>query len=586
MASGLSDHSPILISFPTTHKPKSRFQFCEMWSKHPEFHSIIQKAIPPIHGPASKQLELFLSNLRPRLNQLNKNSYADLHEQKAKAKTTVEAIQQQMIEDRGNSPTAKGKGGQNKIEWIKYGDNCTRLFFAKAKQRKLATYVYATNDEEGLQVEGFENVGQVMLNFYNKLLRKSFTPLTRVDPEIVKTGPVLSLAQQQALTEAFFPLDTQEAIFSIPSTKSPGPDGFNSGFFKSSWNTSGPLVIAAVQEFFKTEKMPRYLSNTKLILIPKTASPQTATDFRPISCCNVVYKCISKLLCSRLKNILPGIISQSQSAFIKQREILYNIMICQDIVRGYHRKHTTPRCILKVDLHKAFDSIHWDFLKEMLIALKFPKRFITWVLSCVTNVDFSIHLNGQISGEFMGGLGLRQGDPLSPLLSTISMEYLSRLLNVICKRSDFKFHPNCKTLELTHLMFADDLILFSKADPTTLKYLKEAPETFHMCAGLKANAHKSHIVFGGCSEELQAQCIDTTGLQEGTFPLNYLGVPISASRLTKTECKPLIEKIMERVQLWTTKRISFARRAQLIKKNLSRQRYFQRRLQATQLEME
>ena len=193
MASSLSDHSPILISFPTTHKPKSRFQFCDIWSKHPEFHSIIQQAIPPIHGPASKQLELFLSNMRLRLTQLNKNSYADLHEQKAKAKNTLEAIQQQMIEDRGNfilqqqekearshyinilSSVMDLLRQQNKIEWIKYGDNCTRLFFAKAKQRKLATYVYAINDDEGLQVEGFENVGKVMLNFYNKLLGKAFT---------------------------------------------------------------------------------------------------------------------------------------------------------------------------------------------------------------------------------------------------------------------------------------------------------------------------------------------------------------------------------------------------------------------------
>jgi len=72
-----------------------------------------------------------------------------------------------------------------------------------------------------------------------------------------------------------------------------------------------------------------------------------------------------------------------------------------------------------------------------------------------------------------------------------------------CKRQDFKFHPYCKNLELTHLMFADDLILFSKADPTTLNYLKEALEKFHMSAGLRINAHKSQIIFGGCPEELQ-----------------------------------------------------------------------------------
>jgi len=140
--------------------------------------------------------------------------------------------------------------------------------------------------------------------------------------------------------------------------------------------------------------MPSFLSTAKLILIPKTSSPQTAADFRPISCCNVVYKCISKLLCSRLKSILPDIISHSQSAFIQQRELSYNIMICQDVMRGYHRKHLSPRRMMKVDLHKAFDSIHWDFLRELLTALKFPKIFFTWVLSCMTNMQFIINLNG------------------------------------------------------------------------------------------------------------------------------------------------------------------------------------------------
>jgi len=102
MTNSLSDHTPILINVPTTLKPRPRFQFCDMWSKHPDFHTIINKAKPPTQGSALKQLENFLFNLRPRLTQLNNNNYADLHEQKAKAKCKLEAIQQQMLEDPRN----------------------------------------------------------------------------------------------------------------------------------------------------------------------------------------------------------------------------------------------------------------------------------------------------------------------------------------------------------------------------------------------------------------------------------------------------------------------------------------------------
>lgn len=123
------------------------------------------------------------------------------------------------------------------------------------------------------------------------------------------------------------------------------------------------------------------------------------------------------------------------------------------------------------------------------------------------------------------------------------MDYLSRLLKVMIGDPRFKFHPNCKSLGLTHLMFADDLILFYKADPLTLKLLMETLAVFHNTAGLKANLHKSQVVIGGASAELQNRCIRVTGLQDTQFPLKYLGVPITTSQLTKIECSALIENI-------------------------------------------
>jgi len=146
------------------------------------------------------------------------------------------------------------------------------------------------------------------------------------------------------------------------------------------------MICSAVQEFFNTGVMPSYVSATKVIVLPKVNSPQTASEFRPISYCNAIYKCTSKLLCQRIKEILPSLMNQCQGAFVKGRELLYNMLICQDIARGYQRQHISPRCILRIDLRKAFDSIHWEFLKGMLAALKFPLPFIKWVMACVTSV--------------------------------------------------------------------------------------------------------------------------------------------------------------------------------------------------------
>ena len=145
--------------------------------------------------------------------------------------------------------------------------------------------------------------------------------------------------------------------------------------------------------------MPNYISATKLVVLPKVPYPQASTDFRPISCCNTLYKCITKLLCQRIKEVLPYIIDPSQGAFIKGRELLYNVLISQDS-KGYQRKGISPRRILKIDLQKAFDFVHWGFVQDMLTALKFPLQFTKWIMACVTSVQFSIHINGQESEPF------------------------------------------------------------------------------------------------------------------------------------------------------------------------------------------
>ena len=353
-------------------------------------------------------------------------------------------------------------------------------------------------------------------------------------------------------------------MFSISNIKSPGPDGFNSGFFKHTWGIVGELVCSAALEFFRTGYMPQFMSSTKLVILQKVQNPQTASDFRPISCCSVLYKCIAKMLCIRLKEVLPSIIDPSQAAFVKGRKLLHNVLICQDLARGYQRQHISPRCLLKIDIQKAFDSVHWGFLQEMLEGLKFPPLFIKWIMACVTSVSFQVHINGKDYASFKGGKGLKQGDPLSPLLFVITMEYLSRLLKRMSGETGFRFHPAYRKFNLTHLIFVDDLILFSKADPFSLQQIMSVLHKFQSCVGLKTNFHKSQMVFGGASLQLQQQCRGIVGLKESSFPLKYLGVPIVSSRLTKVECTELVDKMTARIHTWATRNISYAGRLVLI----------------------
>ena len=250
--------------------------------------------------------------------------------------------------------------------------------------------------------------------------------------------------------------------------------------------------------------MPDFFGQTKLVLIPKVPNPLMEKDFRPISCCSVIYKCIAKLLTSRLKMVLPRLIQPTQVAFVKERKILFNVLIFQDIAWGYSRKGISPRCIMKIDLHKAFDSVHWPFIKELLHHLKFLDQFVKWIMACITSISFSIHVNGQQGRTFQGRRGLKQGDPLSPLLFFLTIEYFSRMMKLARLHPDFYFHPSPKKLSLNHLMFADDVLLFCKAHPLTVQLIMQVLKDFYCCSGLQANHSKSVVVFGGCSMALQS----------------------------------------------------------------------------------
>ena len=170
--------------------------------------------------------------------------------------------------------------------------------------------------------------------------------------------------------------------------------------------------------------MRTFFNATRVVVLPKVAQPQYPVDFRPLSHGNVLYKCITKLLCSRLKVVLPYLVHDYQGAFVKRRELLYNVLNCQDLVSGYNRKHVTSHRMMKIELHKVFDSIHWDFLKDLLLSFKFPPQFVTWTLACVTLITFSLYLNGQLYGSYASGLGLRR--------ETLFLPYFLCFLWIIC----------------------------------------------------------------------------------------------------------------------------------------------------------
>lgn len=128
------------------------------------------------------------------------------------------------------------------------------------------------------------------------------------------------------------------ALKALPNDKVSGPDGFTKEFYVAAWPVIGGEFITAVQSFFLFGFLPTGINATILTLIPKTEDMKTMKDFRPIACCNLIYKVISKVLTRRLKTILPEAIEANQTAFIKGRMMLENVLLASELVNGYHKE--------------------------------------------------------------------------------------------------------------------------------------------------------------------------------------------------------------------------------------------------------
>lgn len=276
----------------------------------------------------------------------------------------------------------------------------------------------------GQWVDTEEGIEKVATEYFHELFTSS-NP-TNLDESLRYVTASVNYEMNQQLMKIPRDEEIKEATFAINPDKAPGPNGMTSLFYQRFWNMVGPDVCSMVRNFFVTGELDDSLNQTNICLIPKTDRPSLMTEFRPISLCNVGYKIISKILSSRLKHILPELISETQSAFVAQRLITDNILIAQEM---FHALRTNPSCkgkfvAVKTDMSKAFDRVEWTFMEALLLKMGFERTWVDRIMKCISSVSYQVLINGEAKGNIKPTRGLRQGDPLSPFLFILCTEVL------------------------------------------------------------------------------------------------------------------------------------------------------------------
>ena len=379
----------------------------------------------------------------------------------------------------------------------------------------------------------------------------------------------LSPEQSELLTAPFSRDEIDEAVFSCNSQKSPGPDGFNFRFIKEAWEVIREDIYTIFDDFWKSGRLPKGSNVAFIALIAKIDNPSGFQDFRPISMVGCIYKMISKLLTRRLQRVIDSLIGPYQSSFIKGRQILDGALVAGELIETCKRRKIKAT-ILKLDFHKAFDSVAWSFLEWILCMMDFPPRWISWVLACVKSAEASVLINGSPTIPFKLHRGLRQGDPLSPFMFNLIVECLSLLIQ---KATSDGLWEGVETsrggIKITHLQYADDTVIFCPPKTDYLLNIKKTLILFQLASGLQVNFHKSSL-FGIHIDESWLQFAAKNLLcKVGYLPFTYLGLPIGGNMKRIEAWDPIIKRIERKLATWKGKSLSIAGRLTLTKAAIS-----------------
>ncbi|GJY60523.1 aspartic peptidase [Tanacetum coccineum] len=369
----ISDHSPAVLKFPTlvSNKPKP-FKYYNFLAYKDKFGEVVSHHWnTTIAGHAMYKVVQKMKVLKKPLRKLL-HDQGNLHDRVSKLRKELDEVQI-ALDKNPNDSTLRDEEAvyiqaftdakideerflkqKAKVDWLEAGDANSAYFHKTIKSKNHRSRITSVLDANDIEVTG-PSVPDVFVKHYEQFLGSNM-PCEMLDVTDLFLNQV-SDSSNTNMVRAISNEEIKAAMFNIGDDRAPGPDGFTSAFFKKGWDTIGMDVCNAIRDFFSNGQILKEINHTFIALIPKVPTPIKVNDFWPISCCNVIYKCISKILTNRIIDGIKEVVSQNQSAFVPCRRISDNILTTQELMHNYHRDRGPPRCDFKVDIQKAYDTV-------------------------------------------------------------------------------------------------------------------------------------------------------------------------------------------------------------------------------------
>lgn len=406
-----SDHAALHLQLTRLEKGATSFKFYNTWLLDELFNNEFKAAWKfSMYGTSLYWLQMKIKAVRAA-----GKKWAELKRQASETPSKITAVLQAIatklqlgpfntaIQEEYKRPKAKLIETQHTellnlqqrahVNWITKGDQGSAFFAQAIRMRQTKNLIMSTIDVNGAQTNSLEEMNERTIAYFTNLYSATdrLPPIPNLNisyeirPTIIENAKLRTIPSGEEI---------QTALKSLPTAKAPGIDGITAEMVKHHWSTMREDITAAILHFFNTRRMLRSLNLASLTLIPKIQNPERLEDYRPISCLGVIYKIFSKILTTRLMNILPTTINTNQTTFIRGRRISDAMGLAQEFTQGFNCRNTSRRACITIDFTKAFDTIRWDAIEVVMELMGIDATFKELVMACITiNISISIRIS-------------------------------------------------------------------------------------------------------------------------------------------------------------------------------------------------